>query len=1366
MKNTNDTFKIGENRVIKVMTSNSFNSAKMHNLIEDIDNYIYLEYNVFSKSADNDKLDSFCKKITAKLDESNPTSFNKLFVKIFGILAISSIAVFQIYSLFDDFSTTLSTFQSIIPNTTIQISLSLLLIGVVVYFFLTESGKYLLQSYIPNFGILENIYSKTLNKKIKENSFNLSAADFLEISKKWFKKEKKYLFIVHFPNWADFSSEFNALIGELMKRHSNIKLIYTHEDGENDYIPLHGIDINDTIYFDKADEKRNKIYDEVLHLKLKFPEITNIEVEEIKLKKLNEIEIYLLYKMMIKTLSAINPETVSQFSEILKSIGNEDELAKVVAKKNQITEKEIFVSRVEWDKLDNSFKKFYLLIIFYYYYFRKPLAGKQAIQMSFIFKAHKIFRIFDRDVRRIINALFLEHTGELNNEFKEFEELIEDNFDSFAGIVKYDGEKNEYFIEDENEKYIDRIVKNNNLIKDYDIENFHSEFAKYFLLYIFKSNNYFKYESEFKKLLLYIPEESMFFKILVSDTLLKIPFQADNQIGSKYEKGITFAKEIWNNKNCKYFEKFSFKIFDIEVDLIKHCYTDPFYSLMELLKYSIEKESKLQIEELLQMCERLIVSDKLREAYPDQFSSFCQKFELEKLRYQFYIDTCNPSDLYKISYLSLIYEIEKKAFILLPQIMDFRDLINLPVINCEDLEDLENNDQELLFLIILSNIHNNYYLISNDIYPRNYISLEEAKIKIATLFDIYEYKLNLLESRNLNYRDYNYHILYRAKGYLLFQLLSKLNIVRDSRCFDNAKNITPISEALFLFENFENTFLIVDLLFWKCWFNARIHFEAENLENDLYRLFELIEKKLHYIHYDNGLIYIGVISNSIIPPETSYYYISNFLKYGDNIPAFIELQMLNIFSIITFNGMFMDKSQLMKECLQTLDTIKIKFGDVNDKRGKTRLDLMRLSIYMEDIKKYNEDVVNHLLESLWGQVDLMEDSEKGEFFSKYLGFLFEKQEFSKIVELDLYEKTRSYLKNSKFYYLQFLSKSIQVYYDVIFKEKIDELNESINIQITEYNRKVEERNLDMNGLNQGKINRADGLLFIPKFDPDRDAYNDLFNEQSNIELKQDELNKMIKKDSLYRELETEFEEYYAIAVKNHPHKYLFAIHAKILAGWKHSTFSIQDASTIRYYKIALKLYYELREYSSFLRISLELKFLKWSLGDVDVNKMVFEVLDYFYSNNHFDVNDNKNELANLLYDFINISNFNSREDYSYGISLEKRINEDSSFRINRDSRGIRFCLTSFYLSYYNRQYIDLDKSLSKAIGCAKEKIEAVTYDDILHLEKCLDMARRLYDSLEWLEKINTFSTELEMIRTLRGEKMYTLLKAYEDKGNI
>jgi len=164
--------------------------------------------------------------------------------------------------------------------------------------------------------------------------------------------------------------------------------------------------------------------------------------------------------------------------------------------------------------------------------------------------------------------------------------------------------------------------------------------------------------------------------------------------------------------------------------------------------------------------------------------------------------------------------------------------------------------------------------------------------------------------------------------------------------------------------------------------------------------------------------------------------------------------------------------------------------------------------------------------------------------------------------------------------------------------------------------------------------------------------------------------------------------------------------------------------------------------------------------------MVFEVLDYFYSNNHFDVNDNKNELANLLYDFINISNFNSREDYSYGISLEKRINEDSSFRINRDSRGIRFCLTSFYLSYYNRQYIDLDKSLSKAIGCAKEKIEAVTYDDILHLEKCLDMARRLYDSLEWLEKINTFSTELEMIRTLRGEKMYTLLKAYEDKGNI
>ena len=1362
MKNSiKTTIKIDKNRIIKILPNISFINTKMYSLVEDIDKYIFIEYNVFSKdgnyfSKEGGTLNSFCKEVSVKLDEANPTLFDKLYVRFFGIVAVLLFVVYQVYNRVDDVDTIVSIVQSYIPNTAVQIILSCFLIGFLIYFLLTEHGKYYLTNSIPNFSIFKNnLYSRQLKKL--EGSF--STEDFLKISKKWFKKNKNYLFIIHFPNWAEFNpnGDIKQLIIELLKRHPNTKLIYTHEvEGEDKYqngLKRLGLAI-DEIYFNEIDEKIEEIYQEVYRLKLKFPEITIIDLEKIKLKKLNEIEVYLLYNLMTETLKNKTSDAVLELRDKIKNLNLafEDESELVSMKKNEKSEEKIFKSKTDWEKLDDIFQKIYLLVLFYCYYFQKPIEQNKATQLSLIFKKSSILRKFNIKPQQMLEEFFSNNSPALKEEIENFNEI--DHFDSFSdGIIKFRPETREYYIQDEDYKFINRIINNEDLIKKFKLSNYDSEFSKYFLLLILKKNSYFEYEEIFNKLLLYIkPEDRKFFQLYASTSLLKIPYQEDDNIGRKYEKGISFAKEAWLIANGNNLNKgFSIVIFDINIDLVSDLLIDPLFSALELLKYSIDKSSKNEIENLLEICELLMHSDELSLKYKDIHESFCQEFECEKIRYLFYIDKCDPSQLFKVPYLSMIYEIEKNVFILLPRI-EQNQINDLPHVRCESFEQSNNNHPELIFLLILSYLHNSYlFLLSH-----NNLSLEkneysnELDNKISDLFRLYEDSLEFFSKKQLNYRDYNYYMLYKAKGSLLFDLLFQLDILKKSRYYDAIHRDSFLPKVFSLFESFENSFLIVDLLFWKIWFDART---SNVVKADIYSLIDIIEKKLHYIHYDNGLIYISVISNTVMPPLKTYTLVSTFLKSGDKIPSFIELTMLINFLVTIFNGKFKEKSERYQECLQIIDTVEKKFKNIISEASKNDVNFLKFQILISNPKDFKEEALNELIQSLEDGVGSMDDSQKGEFYFSYLNYLLLKKDVTKIIQLDLFENTKKYLQNyNRFHYIQFLIDSITGKFDIIFEKTIEDQIVAFKNQVSEYKDKISSPISDVYGLDRTEGFRAD-----------------LQEEASRIESKREEINKVIRKDALYDELEKEFNAYYQFykeyLSEDQPHKYLFASTALFLAKYRHSRFRVTDPDSVRYYKIALQLYYELQEYVKFLEVGLELKFLKWAINDLNLKEMVFELLQYYYSDSLFIIKDNQNKLANLLYDFLNNHNFDSREDYSFNTLLNKRIDDPDSSKKDRDSRGIRLYLTNFYINYHKGDRNKLDKDLLRALEYAKINIEKVTYDDMLHIEECYKKACSVSDSVDWLENMNRCLEEFEKIRHSRGSMMIHLLREYDPSNN-
>lgn len=1374
---------VGTHRVIKVISPESFPNEQLRELIQEKDEYKIIEYNSFSSIGNAESaFKKFCYRVTKTLDEVNTSRFDRIFLRFaVGMIPYGIVTgiLYHLIATFGDFKETIQILNFSMPKIIAQAILCFFLLSIPVIFLFTKYGKSLINERLLKLKDVNKKYTNELSKHIeKDLDFNIN--DFNNLSKKWFKRDLQYLLIIHFTSWDIIQNkdyDINYLIVNLLDEHQNIKLLFTIEKDDNDYLSKllenNDYQVNKSINLPKHQEPTMDYLEEVLKLKSKFPSLTDFTIKTIRSKKLNQLELSILYSSMLEAVKKKDLESINEFTEVFEKLEGGYDI-KIIEDEKLRRVNFFFNTKNSWDTISADLKFFFFLVFYYHYFFNAPINKEIALKLSLISRKTKLRNSNENKIQdfQLIEEII---TGNLNRTQPEYENIrktIFNEFDLLGSII--DDSTNEIFrLDNQSGELVDWIVANKEKIYELDFHYLRntSEFAKCFLLStIFNDKTSLNLET-FNKLLLYIsPNEKFLFQSLVCHKFLKTSYNTDT-LGITYHKGITIAQNIWENYEVENIIKFEFSIFDIGLDLINDLKKDPYYPLLELLKCSIEKIKNKQPEPIIQICEKLKFNLTLSENYTHSHLDFCNEFKAEKLKYNFFMDDYKLSEISNIEYLSLLHQVENNAFILLPLIEE-DDLKDLPRIDLRKYTVFahDNHSLDFLFLLILCEIHNNYYCNkTGEFLPLHSEKDNLSGNEIYSHFLKYEKELSNYSNSELNYRDYNYFLLYKAKGLILYLLLDRLGIEVSSKYFKetNLLHIQDFKHALSRFELFDNPFLIVDLLFWQSWLETRMSIlgwkGVFKIDDKIKRILKLIEETLNYIHYDNGLIYIGVISNSAIPPFNSYQLIKNFLSKKEQIPRFIQFELLSVYNIITYNGQFDDRKKLEEECLKTIEMLITDFPDKISEDRLAKLEFEKLSILFKDLNNKKTEI-NNLFKSLSEKINKLSTSDKGLYYYRLLNFLNLENQYEEIRNSDYFEKAKRFLFEDKFYYIQFLRDSISHYIDIINAPKIEELKEIRKSLIEEYNKKVPIRNSALT--RSGNLNQ---MSFLPEeevrlFDNELNALKNQIDETYN------KLFSMEMKDAQYEELEEELNNYIeyfnntqAVYGESHPSKYLIANSSLVMARRVHNIFSIRNSKGVNYYRIALDLFFELKEFSPFLEIALELKFDKEISNSLKLKERVEKLTSLSSLSTYSKSKKEIEQISNLIYDFFNEKNLNNREDYTFILGVKDKIEKNiEGYRIDRDTRGFRKQLSLFYSSYFNeKNVISMLKYLKTAINYALSHIDEVTFDDIKTLEDLIDKTNEYsLSNTQWLEEINIQKERIEEIRLERGKLVQNRNRIY------
>ena len=1364
---TNEKIDLSDKRVVSFISNESVRIENVESFITEPELYSVITYNSLSNDFDEKfPFLKLCNEISKTLDKINFTPFQKKVhrmkyrISIFIVLLAVGISVLDTTQ--EGFEFLVKYFNFNFSVIFIQIIIFVLLIAILFSLIFTDKIETIpFFDKINQFEKDPNYYFRKFEKFKKSN--NKSYKDFTDLAQKWFKPKQTYLLALYYINWElddDKENSIALLILNLIQKCDNIKVVYVNDKydlqtNENDVLNREFNrgkfrvffkefkNIDEGVIIEKAKQFGNKKFFELIYKHLSL--------------NLTEFEIELLYKNIDNSYNEFLVTDNLNTHNIYKSSISE---TLIQNKKTKIIISKFLNQPVEWTKLDSIKKQLLLITFLTKYFFNKPLEYSLAIKFFLIKENPKVSK--KEMYFELINDNFIK----LKESADKLERNITENLNGVVNSISFECEK-KCFTYEKPDWIIEYIFAN---LENFNKENLiiisDEEFIEVVKFFIF----FYPLDSSLNKKILtrlfnYLDKNNKFkFRLFIANKLCDIPYESDKNAALLMYCN-TLAENIWTEfesiassyTKIDNFNELKLKIFDFSINF-QELEFKPYKTLYQLFSNIVNRVNYIHtsIDDMYAIYEN-ISKYRFSHAYNKDFDKFAYKYDELNQRFLYYTGV-RDLNFNKYPSIDLMYKIENETVILVPFLKD-KHIQEIPVLNLTNFGLNDIDDLEYLFLFSLVIIHNNSYFSSDK--KKIVIKGTFNENDFQTLLEIlrkYKNKLDELKRKSLNFKKYSYYNLYKIKLDLIIKYLKKLDLkfdfqtISDSFTEFNIKNFSPIIQQ---FKILEDWYGIVDSLFWESWFETRLGLTISfNIENNIKQIIEYSKDKLNYFHFDNSLIYLGVITNTAIPPAKGYELINKLLNRQLHIPNFILTEFLKSLRIICYNGEFKDKSLLYSDCLMISNSLLTNFSDYLDKSEITHINLANVSLLQLN-RKQNENEILSILEKVKSDIDSLKDEDKGFFYFHYLPYLVQKNKQDEIIGNNYIQLAKKYLVKNKFYYIQFLQNYVERYYFIITDPKISRLSELLNSKIKKYNEIVVEYN--------EKIKDDYNLKSL--FKQESDEKNVLAKEIDEIEKQISTLNS--NKDCV-KELETELNDFIKeyefskiYSKDDHPTKYVIAHTALVLAHQNHNLFSLSNDKTITFYNIALQHFFDLQEFIPFLEIILELKIFHnnhSSIKDFSVLeeqvKNLIQISKSRYLLVFSDSLENETEhLANLIYDYFNPTLTNSREDYSYFLSLDKKLDKvKTGWKHDNDTIGFRKVLSAFYIEYQNQTNISRLLLLFKEVtNYAKKHGEELTFNDIKIIDTAYSKLQSQIDTVDNTELHLDLANDIEHIKQLYKE---------------
>ncbi len=1366
---------LSKNRIFKIFTNGDIADNKIQNLIIDKDNCIIIEYNTLYSNIKNIKpYLKLCNTIASTLDKKNPVSAYKKFLLVFiiflffltiALLAILTITGTGIEGLFESFSK-YSKNQTTI--TIAGIAVVVLIISGIVF----ELG--------PKIKLIKNLITPSkldqLNKIIDSN--NLSINGFSELSQKWFIKRKSYVFILHYLNWeidTDKENNINNLVVELLKRHENLKLIFS-------------VDKADGIF-----RKNDALGCELEKNKLKFTEfeILKPSKNELLTKAKNKNDA-IFYNGFLTIINSFNPnefeiESIAENFELIyndfqteKNIiiekyiqtSNSDDAIK--DRKNNILVDTFFNNYNCFNENTDKNKEILLFtVLYHYYFFERPVCKDLLEKVLIIYDRPNICHILKLNTEQILQHLIQNDNKNISDYVNN--KILNSLYEGLSSLSSVEIDDDNFGFNRKIEQWLIKyvIINRDDLFRKLKLKtNYYTSFYEYVKYFLFFFDIYKFDFSLAQKLLLYLnPQDIFFYQLYFSSKFSQIPFEKD-RTGEMYLLSSSLAQSAWINIE-RFDDELSIDIFGMKIKF-KSLNINPYNSLLQIISDSLGKVRNIDIS--ISEIENIVnkLNSNAHPVFNVELDDFIVKYNEIIARHRFYLSEFE-SEQQKLPVLNLMKEIEDELIILLPLIEE-NFVSQIPTLNISKYFEIETPDLDFLFLQITVTIHNNFFNNGKEYVQRNNYNENEISLMIEKLVK-YETLIAIQQKKSLNYKEYCYYTLYETKYYIIVNLFKECKLKYDFKYYNKEEiyNISKFKVVVQSFEFINDYFGILDTLFWECWFETRLSLteliskdnqiqslrflNKKIIEDNLKKIQTYTKNILGYVHFDCGLIYIGIISDSVIEPPIAYEKIHKFLSEKGNIPKFIQFQLLNSLHLICHNGQFADKDLLTKESIAIQDDLLDNYSEFITPYQKFNIYLSILSLLISKIDE-NKNKIESLFQALDSDFNQLNDDQKGLYYYRFIEYMCEINKFDVLIENNSIPEAKRLLKNNKFYYIQFLRNYIDVYYPLIIEKQIELLN-------TTYNEKIKEHNLWVEKIKNDEI-RTDIQEFIVA--DNKMEYHEKINSISkDLEYIKRQIISLKDNDQI-KELEKELDDFVnryeylsKIQGDNFPNKYVIASTALVLAKKNHDKNGFKKGQAIKYYEISMKNYFELKEYIPFLKICLELKPYYYNnnkIGNIsELEKRIEYIIQvtnikartFFSQSVHTDAE----QLSIFIYDFFNPNLVTSREDYSFFRNIEDKLDKNKDhYRFDNDTKGLRKLFSDFYneisFGISDKQIIRI---LNNILDYSIEHLDTLTFDDIRTIENSLKNAdKKLSDNIDFQES----KIELE-------KRLADLSKSYKNR---
>lgn len=1397
--NKKEKIDIKDKKVIKITSGSVIRTTNISNFIKNVEDYNIITFrSLFDCKNETSPYFKIISIIARELDKINFSPFRKrlnrvkyFLTSLILLLIAINITFKYCYELINSFSNHIGIELKPIYIHAFFFFIFLLVILGLIYTDIVETTP--IFKHFISINKEPTFYCKKVDRFKKKEDTTIDK--FILYSKKWFKKNKNYLIVIYYLNYEILDplqeNSIYKLLSELLQKHNNIKLIYLNDkfdsyNKDNDILcgQLNNIYTINNHYVDNFD-----ILNILQKVEKYYPQ-DNIFYKEVG-KKLysfnpNEFELEVIYENIREIYDQFNLNGIINFN-LAKRL--EDEQSTIIKIKTDRIINDFFKKKNNWDKLESDYilqQVFFELLMYNYYFFNAPIQSELVVQYLLIYLFNNSSSNDRPTVRELRDDLInkqYSHTKKYIAEIHGFGKEMASNLKS----VEEDTELKLFELKGEDIWIAQYIINNKeDFITKLNFVNLSeiTDFVKFFLfLSDPKESVMFNF---FNKAFDFLDQEDVFiFKLLISHELMSVASEND-PTGHFYIQGSVMAQEAWLMYNerlevkqlsVKFFNKFRFNFNEIDIKPYKTLY----YVISDKINHA--GFVRLTISDISGIVE-IINKFKFTDKYDLHLKAFNAGYKELIEKYSYYISFYDNIHLKDNIYLQLLAEIEGDAIILLPHIENENFINEIPKINIEkykqDIDryaDVRKKDLDYLFLLVLTLVHNNCYYSTKQ---SRLILLSKTNEKdidfIKQLLSLMRKRLIELRNSKLNYKKNSYFELHNAKFHLMINLLGVIypDIVDDYSFEPLDIQFQKKNFLINKFENIEDYYGITDTYFWFSWFEIRLKlpFLSEVREN-ITKILKY-SQKLGYFHFNNGFMYMGIISNSVIPPVISYNLITNLLNRKINIPKFIKVRFLTSLQLICYNGDFANKEQLLQESMSILDDLNYNYSKYLYDYERIQFKLMKLSI-LSTIHG-DRDIIEELLIDLKSNVNSFSRSDKGLFYLRYIEYLFESNQIEEIIEYNYVQLTRKYLKENKFYYLQFLRKNIDYFQQILSKDKFDNLRNQVNEKIKEHNQLVENYNNKIKGIDKSIISMY------------KDEKTKIETIKSEIDGLRKKINTFNDKEVLIEELEKEFnnymqnyeEERMILSSENHPSKYLIAKTALSLAKRNHRIFTISNQKTIYYYEIAMDYYYELKEYILFLRIVLELKIYSYnnSLNNnkyIQIEQKIKDLTELYNSKGKiiFDkyIVSEIEELSNLIYDYYNNNLSKSRENYSFMVDVYKKIDKNvpgENWKFDNDTKGLRKLISEYLWSFEMQKGLnELCEQFDWILKYADEHIEQLTFDDIQTIK--YNVFKILTDFTEnnnaeayFIYRVGDFERTIKKIemqyRILVTEKLNTLHK--------